>query len=143
MVRVPEARVTTAPVEVVYGLGLKLIDVGAAPKMLAAVVKVPLKLAKAAWRGANAAAGVAELMVAPEPTVRVVFVGKLIVLVGLPTMLKLTVRALASLGASAIEAPTAAAIKGRSLVVFIGDRVAINAVVQRQVSSRIAGKRNW
>ena len=121
-------------------MGAKLMALGTRPKILPEVVKVPVKPAMAACRGARAAGGVAAVIVVPAPTVRIVLVGLLIVLLptGLPWRLKVTARALASLGASAIEAPTAAANRGRSLVVFIRDRVAINAVVQRQVSSRFA-----
>ena len=80
------AKVTVARPGVVYGLGAKLMALGARPKILPAVVKVPVKPAMAAWRGASAAAGVAAVIWVPAPTFRIVLVGLLMVLLptGLP-----------------------------------------------------------
>ena len=115
--------------------------VGDAPKMSLSVWKVPAKPAMAAWRRARAAAGVAEVIVVPEPTLRIVLVGLFMLLLstGLPWRLKLMARALASLGASAIDAATAAAVKGTSLVVFIRDSVATNAKDPSKLSRNFGG----
>ena len=86
MVVAESSKLMVSPLGVVYGSGAKLIDVGAVAKMSAPVVKVPVKPAMAACRGARYSGGVAEVIVVPAPTVRIVFVGLLMLLLptGLP-----------------------------------------------------------